>query len=107
MQKPCGDAGHWEGWREQAPHLNARILSSREWQRKGQSGPFLSCPNAPGDRNWQQELGFTQDSIYSHPGERMEDTEVKIATKSLGGFSVGCLDAEGEFLELRVSPTPE
>lgn len=37
----------------------------------------------------------------------MEDTEVKIATKSLGGFSVGSLDAQGEFLELRVAPTPE
>lgn len=71
--------------------------------------PFSAAQMPRGDRNWQQELGFTQDSIYSHPGERMEDTEVKIATntKSLGGFSVGCLDAEGEFLELRVSPTPE
>lgn len=69
--------------------------------------PFSAAQMPQGDRNWQQELGFTQDSIYSHPGERMEDTEVKIATKSLGGFSVGYLDAEGEFLELRVSPTPE
>lgn len=69
--------------------------------------PFSAAQMPRGDRNWQQELGFTQDSIYSHPGERMEDTEVKIATKSLWGFSVGCLDAEGEFLELRVSPTPE
>lgn len=69
--------------------------------------PFSAAQMPRGDRNWQQELGFTQDSIYSHPGERMEDTKVKIATKSLGGFSVGCLDAEGEFLELRVSPTPE
>lgn len=69
--------------------------------------PFSAAQMPRGDRNWQQELGFTQDSIYSHPGERMEDTEVKIATKSLGDFSVGCLDAEGEFLELRVSPTPE
>lgn len=57
--------------------------------------------------SWQQELGLTQDGIYSHTRKRIEDPEVKIATKSLGGFSVGSLDAQGEFLDLRVGPTPE
>lgn len=37
----------------------------------------------------------------------MEDIEVKIATKSLVGFSVGSLGAQGEFLELRVGLNPE
>lgn len=69
--------------------------------------PFSAAQMPWGGRNWQRKLGFSQDSIYSHIGERMEDTEVKIVTKSSGGFSVGCLHAEGEFLELRVSPTPE
>lgn len=31
------------------PHLEAGFLSSREWQRRGPSGPFLSCPNASGE----------------------------------------------------------
>ena len=32
---------------------------------------------------------LTQNAIYSPTGKRMEDTEVKIATKSLGRVSVG------------------
>ena len=57
----------------------------------------------------RQELAMrtrslTQNAIYSPTGKRMEDTEVKIATKSLGRVSVGSLDAQGEFLELRVGP---
>lgn len=37
----------------------------------------------------------------------MEDIEEKIATKSLVGFPVGSLGAQGEFLELRVGLNPE
>lgn len=37
----------------------------------------------------------------------MEDTEVKIATESLGGFSMGSLGVWGEFLEIRVDLNPE
>lgn len=47
MQGPHGDAGHWEGWREQAPHLSAGLLPIRGWQHRGQVGPFPSCPNTP------------------------------------------------------------
>lgn len=39
--------------------------------------------------------------------KRVGDIEVKIATKSLVGFSVGSLGAQGEFLELRVGLNPE
>lgn len=68
--------------------------------------PFSAAQMPRGDRNWQQELGFTQDSIYSHPGERMEDTEVKIATKSFRGFLCGLFGCRGRVSGAQSEPNP-
>lgn len=68
---------------------------------QGTAWPLSQLPKCPeGGRNWQRELGLTQDGIYSHTGKRMDDTEEKIATRSLGGFSATSLNAQGEFLKL-------
>lgn len=69
--------------------------------------PLSQLPKCPwGGRSWQQELGLTQDGIYSLTGEKMKDTEEMITIRSLGGgFSVVSLGAQGEFLGLTVSST--
>ena len=69
--------------------------------------PLSQLPKCPwGGRSWQQELGLTQDGIYSLTGEKMKDTEEIITIRSLGGgFSVVSLGAQGGFLGLTVSST--
>ena len=69
--------------------------------------PFPAAQMPLGMQAWQRELGLTQDGIYSHTGKRMEGSEEKIAMRSLGGFSVASLNAQGEFLKLRVGPSSE
>ena len=54
--------------------------------------PLSQLPKCPwGGRSWHQELGLTQEGIYSLTREKMKDTEEIITIRSLGGGSLWSL----------------